>query len=57
MFERMEDFWQTVGKRAVCFLENERDVFWRNMGMGAVIFSRKIGKNGILLTHRAHSIV
>ena len=30
---------------------------WRNMGMRTVIFSRKIGKNGILLTLGAHNIV
>ena len=26
-FERMDVFWQNVGMRAVCFLENERDAF------------------------------
>ena len=55
-FEKMDVFWTKFGHEdSVIF--SEWTFFWRNMGMRAVIFSWKIGKNGILLTLGAHNIV
>ena len=51
VLERMEN----MGIKVVCFLENGR--FLQNMGMRALIFSRKIRKKEILLTFLAHNVV
>ena len=51
MLERMEN----MGIKIACFIEKGR--FLQNMGMRALIFSRKIRKKEILLTFLAHNIV